>query len=173
MKTSLIVAAAENDVIGRDGDLPWHVPGDLPRFKRLTSGHVVVVGRVTHDSILKRLGHPLPSRTTIVVTHRQGLEKLDFVYYKPSVGSAISRAHAIEAAAGGNEIFVIGGALIYAAALPEVQYIYLTRIHAHIEGDTTMPEGWLNGFTLTAQSDPIEINERNSVPHSFLEYHRT
>lgn len=68
MDARLLVAAAENDVIGRDGDLPWHLPGDLKRFAALTRGHAVVMGRRTHDSIVARLGHPLPGRRSIVIS---------------------------------------------------------------------------------------------------------
>ena len=68
MIASAVVAAADNDIIGRDGDLPWHLPADLRRFRRLTTGHVVVMGRLTHESIVDRLGHPLADRTSIVVS---------------------------------------------------------------------------------------------------------
>ena len=155
MRTSLFVAADRNEVIGAAGDLPWDLPEDRRRFKRLTSGHVVVCGRLTHESIVRRLGRPLPGRFTVVATRQPGLVSGDSVIYQPSVGAALSVARGIESFAGGGEIFVIGGAEIYAQALGEVDRVYLTRVHGAVQGDTSMPLGWLSGFRSTGGSaDP-------------------
>jgi dihydrofolate reductase len=147
VRVSMIVAATRDEVIGRDGDLPWHLPDDLRRFKALTSGHVVVVGRKTHESIVKRLGKPLPGRISVVVS-RDPQPGDGPVIYQPSVATALSVARAIEAFAGRDEVFVIGGAQVYLETLPEVDRVYLTRVHLDVDGDTRMPADWLAGFTL-------------------------
>jgi dihydrofolate reductase len=159
----MILAAAENEVIGRDNDLPWHLPGDLPRFKAITSGHVAVLGRRTHESIVKRLGRPLPGRISVVVsrTPRPGH---DTVIYQPTLDAALSVARAIEGFAGGDEVFVLGGAQIYTEALPSVDRVYLTRVHREVEGDAAMPVGWLAGFT--------EKAVEHHGTHSYLTYER-
>lgn len=146
MDARLLVAAAENDVIGRDGDLPWHLPGDLPRFAAMTRGHAVVMGRTTHESILARLGHPLPGRRSIVLSRT--LTGADGVEVVGSPQAAV-------AAAGEGPWFLIGGAAVYAALLPVVGTVELTRVHARVEGDTRMPDGWLDGFTeIAAEPGP-------------------
>lgn len=125
MKVSIVVAATDDEVIGANGGLPWHLPEDLRHFKRLTTGHVVVMGRVTYQSILDRLGHPLPGRTSVVVTSHpppQGREDV-LVAASPQVALEIA------AEAGGSEVFVIGGESIYRQLLPAVDRVYLTRIH--------------------------------------------
>jgi dihydrofolate reductase len=163
VRTSLIVGAAEGNVIGRDGDLPWYLPEDLKRFKSLTAGHVVVVGRKTHESIVARLGKPLPGRISVVVS-RDERAGADTVIFERSIDAALSVARGIERFAGGDEVFVIGGAQIYIEALPEVDRVYLTRVHMSVEGDTALPEGWLKGFTL--------VSEEHAGTHSYLTYQR-
>jgi dihydrofolate reductase len=150
VRVSMIVAATRDEVIGRAGDLPWHLPDDLRRFKALTSGHAVVVGRKTHESIVKRLGKPLPGRISVVVT-REVRPGKGPVIYQPTVAAALSVARAIEAFAGRDEVFVIGGAQVYMAALPEVDRVYLTRVESTVDGDTRMPAGWLDGFALVGE----------------------
>ncbi len=126
----MIVAASRNGCIGKDGDLPWHVSEDLKRFKRLTMGHAIIMGRKTHESI----GRPLKRRRNIVITRRRGatFEGCEVV---GSVDEAIERAWKTDPAP-----FIIGGASIYQAALPQVTRIHLTRIDRHVEGDTFLPE---------------------------------
>jgi dihydrofolate reductase len=163
--TSLIVAAARNDVIGKDGALPWYLPEDLRRFRRLTTGHPVVVGRLTHESILARLGRPLPDRTSVVVSS-QPREAGAGVLWASSPHAALHLAGTGEDPAG--EIFVIGGASVYQQVLPQVSRIYLTRLHDDVDGDTVMPPGWLDGFTLTAREDRPGADGG----YSFLDYRR-
>ena len=139
MAVHLLVAAAENDVIGRGGDLPWRLPADLKRFAALTRGHTVVMGRRTHESILARLGHPLADRRSVVVSGSMPRE--DGVEVVRSPDDAV-------AAAGPGDWFLIGGATLYAALLPAVDLVDLTRVHAAVDGDVRMPSGWLDGFTL-------------------------
>jgi dihydrofolate reductase len=145
---SLIVAAAENDVIGADGALPWHLPEDLKRFRRLTAGHAVVLGRLTHESIVARLGRPLPGRTSVVVSSRGPGPDHAEVAWAGSVADGVTAARAAEPA---GEVFVLGGASVYEQALPEVDRVYLTRVHREVAGDTRMPAGWLDGFELVGR----------------------
>ena len=135
MKISLIVAVAENGVIGRNGALPWHVPSDLKTFKRLTMGKPIVMGRKTYVSI----GKPLPGRDNIVVTRDAGFSA-DGTDRAASVDDALDIARRKATERGVDEIMVIGGAEIFALTLPFADRIYLTRIHAHPDGDVTFPE---------------------------------
>jgi dihydrofolate reductase len=126
---SLIVAAAENNVIGRDGGLPWHLRADLVRFKALTMGKPVVMGRRTFESI----GKPLPGRRNIVVTSRAD-------YRAPGCEVVGSIDAALAAAADAAEIMVIGGGDIYRQLLPRADRIYFTRVHVECDGDAYFPE---------------------------------
>lgn len=128
---ALIVAVAENGIIGRDGKLPWRIPEDMKWFKARTEGRPMIMGRKTWESFPKR---PLPGRTNIVIT-RDGSFKAEGAVVVTSLGAAldVARGEAPE------EIMVIGGAEIYRAALPLVQRIYLTSVHGEIEGDTYFP----------------------------------
>ncbi|HEX6870629.1 MAG TPA: dihydrofolate reductase [Micromonosporaceae bacterium] len=153
MNLSLIVAADEHDVIGRGNDLPWHLPEDLRRFKRLTLGHVVVAGRRTHDAIVDRLGRALPGRVTVVVS-RRAARSGDGVVYQPDLTSALGAAETIETFANGHEVFIIGGADIYTQTLPLVSRIHLTRVHDRVDGDVRMPAGWLEPFILVEREAP-------------------
>ena len=161
MAVHLLVAAAENDVIGRDGRLPWRLPADLKRFAALTRGHTVVMGRRTHESILARLGHPLVDRRSLVVS--RSLPGGDGVEVVPSPEAAAD-------AAGPGDWFVIGGATIYAALLPAVDVVELTRVHAAVDGDVRMPAGWLDGFT-PAEERPGPP-EGADLPFSFQRWER-
>ena len=134
MPVTILAAVARNGVIGVDGGLPWHIPGDLPRFKQRTMGHALVMGRRTYESI----GRALPGRTTVVVT-RQPDWKADGVVTAASVSEALARAAEFD-----DEVFVVGGAQIYAEALPVTDRLELTLVDAEPEGDTFFPEvDWL------------------------------
>jgi dihydrofolate reductase len=163
MMFSLIVAADELDVIGRDGALPWHLPEDLKRFRALTEGHVVVAGRKTHQSIVERLGRPLPNRTTVVVSQTM-TSFSDDVVVVDGVFDAMVTARTLEAERGGDEVFVIGGAQLYRTTVNLIDRVYLTRVHDKVDGDTRMPAGWLDGFTL--------VNTEDHEGFSFLTYER-
>jgi dihydrofolate reductase len=180
MITSLIVAASSNEVIGAAGGLPWYLPDDLRRFKRLTNGHAVVVGRLTHESIVDRLGRPLPGRRSIVLSSRAPAEVAAGTHWATSLENAMATARAAESEAraaegtaeecGGPEIFIIGGTTVYEQALPQVDRIYLTRVHREVAGDTSMPANWLDGFRLTRQEDrPAQGAE---AAYSWLDYLR-
>ena len=125
----LIVAMARNRVIGRDGTLPWHLPEDLKRFRQLTMGHPIIMGRKTWDSI----GRPLPGRRNIVVSRNPGLAL-------EGAETAASVEDALKLTADADTVFVIGGEQIYRAALPLADRIELTLIDADVEGDTSFPE---------------------------------
>lgn len=128
---SLIVAVADNGVIGRAGALPWRLGSDLKRFRRVTMGHPLIMGRHTFESI----GKPLDGRDSIVVTRGILPPDRDGLYFAPSLEKAIERAQARAAARGVAELFVIGGASLFVEALPLAQHIYLTRVHGSPEGD--------------------------------------
>src|SRR5690606_3178604 len=117
-----------NGVIGRDNALPWRLPADLKRFRRITIGHPIVMGRRSYEAI----GRPLPGRTNIVVTRRAD-------YTAPGCTVVHSLEEALARAAASPEAFVIGGAQLYAEALPRAYRLYLTRVHAEIPGDTLFP----------------------------------
>ena len=149
---ALVVAYSANRVIGRDGGLPWHLPSDLRRFKELTSGGTVVMGRRTWDSLPERF-RPLPDRRNVVVS-RNGCDA-------PEV------CRDIEAALSGD-CFVIGGGEVYAQALPHADRVYATEVAAVVDGDVHMPElgpGWRE----TERSDPIA---ENGHEYSFVTYER-
>jgi len=132
-RLTIIAALTRNGVIGRGNRLPWHIPEDLKRFKALTLGHPVIMGRKTFESILATLGKPLPGRENIVVTRSR-----DFA--PPGCRVVHSIEDAIAAAAGVEEVFVIGGGEIYALALPYAHGLRLTEVHADDQGDAYFPE---------------------------------
>lgn len=134
MIVSLIVAVAENGVIGRDGKLPWHLSSDLKTFRRLTMGKPIIMGRRTYDSI----GKPLDGRDNIVVT-RDPYFEVPGVSACPSINDALTLARVLAATGGAEEIMVIGGATIYDAVMPVTNRIYFTRVHASPEGDRHFP----------------------------------
>lgn len=131
MRVSILVAAARSGVIGRGGELPWRLPADLRFFKRVTMGHHLIMGRKTWASI----GRPLPGRTMVVLTRSPGLELAG-----ATVVHDLPEALALARAAGDTEAFVIGGAEVYARALPLADRLYLTRVHADVEGDVRFPD---------------------------------
>lgn len=166
MKLSLIAAIAENGVIGRDGELPWHLAADLRRFKRLTMGHAIVMGRKTWESI----GRPLRGRTSIIITRQAGYDAGDDrVLVAGDLDEALKMAR--EADCEQNQIFIIGGAAIYEDTLPRADRLYLTRVHAQVEGDVTFPTIDWSQWQLREQSqhtaDPL-----NDHDYSFEMYER-
>jgi dihydrofolate reductase len=127
-RISLIAAVASNGVIGRDGRMPWHLPEDLKRFKALTMGHAIVMGRKTYDSI----GRLLPGRRTVIVTRQHG--------YRIDGATVVhSLAEAVGAARDDDEVFVIGGGEIYAAALPLAHRLHMTELALEVSGDACFP----------------------------------
>jgi dihydrofolate reductase len=161
MSLSLIVAMSRNGVIGRGGTLPWRLSADLKRFKALTMGHHLIMGRKTYES----LGRPLPGRTSIVITRRANWRPA------PEVLVAHDLEGAIALAALDDEAFVIGGGEIYAQALSRVQRIYLTRVESEIDGDTRFADWNPARWRLTA-SERHSADARNEYDYTFLTYQR-
>lgn len=157
---SVIVAMSENRVIGRAGRLPWRLAADLRRFKRLTMGHHLIMGRKTFEAI----GRLLPGRTTIVVTRQAG-------YRAAGALVAGSLAEACQLAGGDDEAFVVGGGELYRQALPQAERLYLTLVHAHVEGDTFFP-AWPPGPWRVVEQTRVPRDAENEFEHSFLLYER-
>ena len=157
---SIIVAASTNNAIGIRGELPWRLSSDLQHFKATTMGKPIVMGRKTWDSI----GRPLPGRQNIVITRQAGFvaEGCDVV---------ASLAEAAEAAGDENEIMVIGGSEIYSLALPLADRLYMTRVHAAVDGDAFFPEIDATEWRLIDE-EHHEADERNEHPYSFRVFER-
>ncbi len=151
---------AKNRVIGANGVIPWHLPEELKRFKRLTLGHHLIMGRKTWDSI----GRPLPGRASVVVTRQR-----DYRAHGALVMHSLDDA--IAACAGDSEIFVIGGAELYAQALPRADRLYLTVVDAEIPGDTVMPEFDLSGWR-EVSSESFAADARHRYPFRCVTYER-
>ena len=167
MKLSLIVAAAENGVIGRGGVMPWHMPSDLRYFRRVTLGKPVIMGRKTFEAI----GKPLPKRHNIVVSRNAGLQ-LNGADVVTTLGVAITHAQTVARATGVTEVMVIGGGQIYAQALPLADRVYLTRIHSHIDGDATFAE--LDPAVWTViERGPLEPDPKDQFAAEFIIYERS
>ncbi|ABB33165.1 Dihydrofolate reductase [Geobacter metallireducens RCH3] len=155
MIVTIIAAMAGNRVIGKEGAMPWHLPDDLARFKAITMGHPVVMGRKTFESI----GRPLPGRLNIVLTRQAG--------YAPS-GVTVARtlAEALILAGTAGEVFICGGGEVYREALPLADRIHLTVIHRAYGGDTTFPE-------LPADfEETCREHGEGKPPHSFITFER-
>ncbi|UCG24475.1 MAG: type 3 dihydrofolate reductase [Chloroflexota bacterium] len=152
---SLIVAMGSNRVIGRDGRIPWRMPADMRRFREVTMGKAILMGRVTHESI----GRPLDGRHNIVLTRNRD--------YQAQGCTVVNSVEEALAAAGGGEVMVIGGALLYEQLLPAADRIYLTLIDAEYQGDSYFPR-------IRAESWPqlaLELNqadERNPHNYAFI-----
>ncbi|MFT5720411.1 MAG: dihydrofolate reductase [Motiliproteus sp.] len=135
MRLALMVAQAENRVIGIKNTLPWYLPEDLKYFKAVTLGKVIIMGRKTYESI----GRPLPGRTNIVVSRDRNYS-VEGVTVMHSLPHALEEARRVSGLNGAEEALVIGGAELYAQALPLAERLYLTQVHHSIEGDTFFPE---------------------------------
>lgn len=168
MHLSLIAALAENRVIGRDNTLPWRLPGDLKFFKATTMGKPMVMGRKTWES----LGRPLPGRTHIVVTRQAGYAVPDGVLVVATLDEAISTAQRIAQRDGVDEAVVIGGAEIYAQALPRCDRLYLTEVHALVDGDAYFPAFDRTGWRETRR-ERQSAGDGNAYDYSFVVLERT
>lgn len=163
MRISIIAAVSENGVIGRDGTLPWRLSADLKRFKQLTMGHTIIMGRKTWESI----GRPLPGRRTIVVSRRADYHPSSDV----SVATSLDGAIEVAQASGDDEAFIVGGAELYQQALPRADRLYLTRVRAVVEGDTLFPSINWNDWRQTESSD-YDADDKNDYPSEFQVYER-
>ena len=166
MRLCLIAAVAENGVVGNNNSLPWHLPADLQYFKHKTLGKPIVMGRKTFESI----GRPLPGRTNIVVSRNKsyaaaGVEVVD------SLESSLTLASDIALTDGQEDLMVIGGAAIYAAALPLAQCLYITEVHGEVEGDAYFPAvDWSQWREVSRQRHTAP--EPDGYDYSFVVYQR-
>ncbi|MEO1497517.1 MAG: dihydrofolate reductase [Planctomycetota bacterium] len=167
-RLEIVVAVSENGVIGRDGDLPWRLSADLKRFKQLTMGHPLIMGRKTYQSI----GRPLPGRLSIVLTRDAAYDPgHEAVLVANDLPTAIARAaDADEFDA--SVISIIGGGEVYRLALPLTDVVHYTRVHATVEGDATFPEFSATEWALAA-SEPHEANAKNEHAFTFETWTRT
>ena len=166
MNVAIIAAVDEGRTIGAGGKIPWHLSADLKRFKELTMGHPVIMGRKTFESLGRK---PLPGRTNIVITS-------DPKYKAEGCFVATSLHDALRAAENGamgeaGDVFVIGGESIYKLALPIVKKIYLTRVHGTFEGDAHFPELNESEWQLV-KSEPHTNDEKNPLDYDFLVYEK-
>lgn len=160
MKVSIIVAIAENNAIGKNNQLLWHLPADLKHFKDITGGHSIIMGRKTFDSV----GKPLPRRRNIVVTRQpitiEGCEVVNSI------------EAGLELCSGEDEVFIGGGAEIYRQAMHLTGRIYLTIVHKRFEADTFFPD--INPAEWEEVSREYHApDEKNSLPYSFITYERS
>jgi dihydrofolate reductase len=161
MPISIIVAVAENHAIGKDNELLWHISDDLKRFKKITSGHPVIMGRNTFLSLPLR---PLPGRTNIVITDNKA-EQFDGCIMAFSIEDALAKCPL------GEECFIIGGGSVYRQFLPLADKLYITRVKRSYEADTFFPEIDEKEWKLIEQEDHVDA-QNNSLPYSFETYTR-
>ncbi|MDJ1470153.1 dihydrofolate reductase [Cytophagaceae bacterium DM2B3-1] len=158
MQISIIAAFTENRVLGKDNQLIWHLPEDLKNFKRLTSGHPIIMGRKTFES----LGRPLPNRTNIIITRNPDYQATGCMIVS-SLEEAIQKATNIDR----EEVFVIGGGEIYTQALPLADTMYLTHVHTTLEGDTLFPvfssQEWNIAHTQSFKKDEKHVYDFDIV----------
>jgi len=157
MDITIIVAIAENYAIGKDNDLLWHIPGDLKRFKKLTTDHTIIMGRKTYLSLPRR---PLPNRRSVIISDVK--ETFDGVELVSSIKEAISVADK------DKENFIIGGGMVYSQFLPLANKIYLTIVHKDYEGDVFFPEIDYSEWNITE----TEEHKDNDPPFSYLTLER-
>ena len=160
---SAIVATAMNRVIGKQNDLPWYLPADLKRFKELTTDHTVVMGRKTHDSIIARIGKPLPNRHSIVLT-RDGEFRAEGVEVCNSIEELVKKLPAEQ------EVFVIGGEQIYEALMPYTDRIYLTEVDVEVDGDAFFPEITAEWREISREAHARD--EKNEHDYSYVTYEK-
>ncbi len=161
---SILVAYDNKGVIGKNNELPWYLPSDLRRFKQLTVGHPVLMGRKTFDSIIKRLGHPLPDRTNIVLT-------LDAKFKHDGATVVNDLDTALAMAQSEDEVFVIGGAEIFRQTLSVADRIYATEINADIDGDVYFPKFDRASWTELERSENAS-DVKNPYDYAFVIYER-
>jgi len=157
---SIIVAASTNNVIGVQGELPWKISDDLKRFKKLTMGKPVVMGRRTWESI----GRPLPGRQNIIITRQSG-------FSAAGCDVVVSPAAALAASGDADEIMIIGGSQIYDLFLPKAGRLYVTRVHTEIEGDAFFPDIAAGDWALVA-TEVHAASEVNEFAFDFRTYER-
>ncbi|MCG8393153.1 MAG: dihydrofolate reductase [Pseudomonadales bacterium] len=166
MRLAMMVAKASNNVIGRNNKLPWYLPNDLKYFKQVTFGKPVIMGRKTWES----LGKPLPGRTNIVITRQSGFQA-EGAKVVATLDEAIAMAENVAFIDGQEEAVIMGGAEIYALALPRADRLYLTEVHAQVEGDTWFPEYDATEWNEIGRED-FQAEGPNPYDYSFVVYER-
>lgn len=154
---SLIVAKARNGIIGSNNDLPWYLPADLRHFKEVTMGHTVVMGRKTFESIISRLGKPLPGRKNVVITRDES-----FNY------PGVTIIHDVADISTLGDCFVIGGAEIYRQTIDMADRLYITEVNADIEGDTFFPD--INSSWKEISREQHQADDKNQFDYDFVVY---
>ncbi len=160
VKLAIIVATDEKGLIGRDNDLPWKLSADLQYFRRVTMGKPLIMGRNTHESI----GRALPGRKNIVVTKNND-------YQAEGCCIVNSVEDAIKACGDVEEVMIMGGASLYEQLLPQVERLYLTQVHASLEGDTWFPDRLQSEWQEISREDHL-ADDKNDYPYSFLIFDR-
>lgn len=163
VKTSLIVAMAENRCIGKDNQMPWHISDDLKRFKTLTMNHPVIMGRKTFESILGYLKKPLPGRVSIVIS-RSGFTNEFGVPVFSNIQDALNHAKEIAAEKTLDEVFIIGGAQIYTQSIEFADQLHLTQVHREVEGDAFFPDFNSDEWRECEREDHLD----HEPPYSFI-----
>jgi dihydrofolate reductase len=158
-RLSIIVAKAQNGVIGGDNKMLWHIPEDFKHFKTLTSGKPVIMGRKTYESILGHLGKPLPNRVSIVITRQADYKIAEDHFVVSSVDAALKKAKEVANNSSINEIFCIGGADIYKQMLQYSDRVYLTIIEKDFKGDASFPNLDENDWSLSDSKKGQEIKD--------------
>jgi len=161
---SAIVAVSNNGVIGNSGDLPWYLPADLCHFKQITTGHTVIMGRKTYDSIVARLGNGLPDRQNIVITRSS-----DATYSDAFVATTINEALEVSTT---DDPIIIGGAQIYELAAPLIDRWYITEVDTFIEGDVALKGFNRDDFEEVDRESHL-ADARNPYNYSFVIYERS
>ena len=160
-KISIIVAVAENNAIGKDNKLLWHISNDLKRFRRITTGHTVVMGKKTYESLP---GGPLPDRRNIVVSDNKN-DKFNGCIMAYSIDDALNKCD------DGKENFIIGGGTIYAQILKYATKLYITRVHKSFDADTFFPELNYDEW-IEIERENYPLDEKNSFSYSFITFKR-
>ncbi|CAA0079782.1 Dihydrofolate reductase type 3 [BD1-7 clade bacterium] len=167
MKVAMMVAMAENGVIGKNNQLPWYLPEDLRWFKKNTLGKPIVMGRKTFESI----GRPLPGRTNIVISRDASLVLPEGVRLATTLDEALEIAEAVALIDGVDELMVIGGQQIYALCMARADRLYLTKVHADVEGDATF-EGFAESDWQEISQETHQASGANPHDYSFCIYQR-
>jgi len=161
---ALVAAVAENRVIGAEGEMPWHYPADLQHFKETTTGHPVIMGRRTYESIVEALGEPLPDRITVVLS-RSDLDLPENAVLANGLQEAVEKAATVADDLGVDTVYVAGGGTVYEAFLPVADRLVLTEIDETVPGDTRFPAFDADEWTENARDDREEL--------SFVTYERS
>ena len=166
MKINIIAAVAENNVIGKDNDLIWHLPADMRYFKEKTSGHCVITGRKNYESIPEKY-RPLPNRTNIIITRQSNYEAPGALIVN-SINDALKKAKELN----NDEVYIIGGAEIYKQCIDLADSLFITEVHQSFKGDVSFPN--INkGIWEKTKERHCTADEKNKYAYTFVEYKKS